>query len=183
MLFRTVYGPELQSIYEFIMRKGTADHECLRRWFVQATVVGSEATNLDDGLAFLQDLGLISFDCGDFRPSSGVQPIDFRLAVLRNLQTISLENRESHPLDPWFMRMLDSCFIKPDRIHIQGLHSQVNRLQLPVPCSEEKANAWRRVMEYLGCGRRTSNGFWACYRPDLVLRMIASWGREGPLEK
>jgi hypothetical protein len=184
VLFRTVYGPELPALHKFVAELGAVSRLQLQRWFVQAEVTATEGSNLEEAVAFLLSAGLFEAD----REQSGAiaaRPLgDFRLALFRRLQEIARSAEPGgHSLDPWFLGILDHAFIKPNRGYIPRLHGAVNSLELPAPCSEEKVNAWRRVMEYLGCGYRIQTGFLACYRPDLVLSILRRWRSEGPLEE
>lgn len=183
MLFRTVYGPELLAIHSFVSKRGAVTTADLQRWFVQQKVTATEGFNLGEAVAFLLDLRLLNRDhteprvlCADLVP-------DFYLGLLERLNA-AREHPEvgAHPLDPWFLGILRHCFVRPNQTYVRRLHEAVNALELPVPCSEEKVNAWRRVLEYIGCGWRVGPDFFASYRPQLVEALLKRWGVEGPLE-
>lgn len=184
MLFRTVYGPELPALYHFVLNRGAVSITDLRRWFVQTNVISTESTNLDEAMAFLTACDLLEPSAEVPETLVPVPVIDFRLGLLQRLQQVQSETSPGrHPLDPWFMGVLDKCFIRRNVTYIANLHREANSLELPVPCSEEKINAWRRVMEFLGCGWRVHTGFTACYATDLVRCLLLGWEREGPLEE
>ena len=42
--------------------------------------------------------------------------------------------------------------------------------------SQEKMQAWRRVMEFLGVGKRVGMGFYCSYSPTLLLEILNSRG-------
>lgn len=184
MLFRTVFGPELSSILNYIQNAGAATQLDLTMWFLQSEPEGNDRTNLEEALAFLSDLGLLRPDREQL-DLLVVEPGPFSHRVLlTHLQACYRVPRpDAHPLDPWFMGVLDHLFIRPDRTFIPRLHTAVNALPLPTACSEEKVNAWRRVMEALGCGWRAGSGFLACYRPELLMRLLEGWTNSGPLEE
>lgn len=183
MLFRTVYGPELQAVYTFVTRRGVATTESLQRWFVQEQVTTTEGANLGEAMAFLLALKLLHRDHEQPETLFATPVPEFRLGVLERLNEVHEQpNEHTHELDPWFSGILRQCFVKPNHLYVQDLHRVVNAEKLPVPCSEEKVTAWRRVMEYLGCGRRMGPGFLATYRVELVKAILRRWAREGPLE-
>lgn len=184
MLFRTVYGPELPSVHAFVVEHGAVTGNSLRYWFVQSRNVGAEGANLDDAVAFLLAGGLLQRDTERTDTYLALPVTDFRLGLLQRLTALCrLQKEQEHPLDSWYIGILEHCFVRPNHTYVAKLHAAINALELPVPCSEEKANAWRRVMEYLDCGRRVRSGFFACYGTDLVLSMIRGWRSEGPLEE
>lgn len=185
VLFRTVYGPELQAVYDFVRKHGVVQLGLLFRWMVQQPVRGYEGTNLEEAISFLFDLGLLQRD--HTRPDvlTAIPTRDLRLGILERLPVEGRPAlRAQHPLDPWFRRLLAACFVLPNRPYVPRLHRTANELQLPAPLSEEKVNAWRRVMEFLGCGFRVGDGgFVACYSTELIASLLSGWRTEGPLEE
>jgi hypothetical protein len=171
-------------LHEFAVEFGAVTRLELQRWFVPTKVTANEGANLEEAVAFLLTGGMLQADLENAGTLIALPASDFRLSLLQRFQRTARNGlADSHPLDPWYMGILDHCFIKPNRGYIPRLHGTVNSLELPVPCSEEKVNAWRRAMEYLGCGYRIQTGFLACYRPDLVLSILRRWRSEGPLEE
>jgi hypothetical protein len=183
MLFRTVYGPELPAVHAFLLDRGAASLDELHTWFIQGPVTTTEGTNLEEALAFLLSAGLLLRDHERTELFVAKATGNFQLSLLERLQAIYRNTSDAHPLDTWFMGLLDHCFIRPNRPFLSDVHTAANALELPVPCSEEKINAWRRVMEFLGCGRRIHGGFLACYNESLVTTIIRRWDSEGPLEE
>lgn len=184
MLFRTVYGPELASIYAFVSKRGAVSKKALEHWFVQTEVQRAEVTNLEEAISFLVTLRLLLRHADEPEMLAATPVSDFRLGVLQRLyDAAESHSGVEHPLDPWFYRILSECFIRPNRAFIPQLHEAVNTLDIPVPCSEEKVTAWRRVMEYLGCGRRVGPGFVALYQPELLEAIMRKWKSEGALEE
>ena len=183
MLFRTVYGPELPAIHALLVERGAVGRPDLNNMFVQGLVSGTEVANFEEALALLIDTGLVRWTGAEPHYLAGTPIADFRLSLLASLQRFSTNQDSSgHLLDPWFMGVLNECFVRPNRVFLNRLHSAFNSLELPVPCSEEKVNAWRRIMEYLGCGYRVLSGFMACYHPDLLMDICKRWGKHGPVE-
>lgn len=184
MLFKTVYGPELETIFLFLQHYGPADRDELFKTFLPLS--GEKmgpATNLEDALTFLQSGGMVQRrEDGRYVPCGNDI---FILQLLKNLRAIQRGTLPAgHPLDPWYLEIVEKIFIIPDRPAAFNLHAKVNALELPSPCSEEKLNAWRRVSEFLGLGFRIFGGFWCFYRPELVLIIINAWGEgEGPLQE
>ncbi len=184
MLFKTVYGPELEAIFVFLQHHGPADRTRLANTFLSLRdeKMGS-STNLEDALIFLQSGGVVQkLDDGNYVPCSKA---NFILELLRNLRLIqSGDLPAEHPLDPWYLELLSKIFIIPGRPLAFNLHAKVNVLEVPVPCSEEKLNAWRRVAEFIGLGFKMFGGFWCFYQPELVLHIIDEWDeREGPMQE
>ncbi|GBF31830.1 hypothetical protein DCCM_0014 [Desulfocucumis palustris] len=185
MLFKTVYGPELECIYEFLRESGPIDRESLYRVFLPLVdgEMGSRA-NLDDALTFLTSGGMLKkSEFGKYEVVGG--ELSFKLLLLSNLRKIQLGNVDPvHPLDPWFLGLADGLFVRPGRALAFGLHQAANALDLPEALSDEKVNAWRRVLEFLGVGSRVASGFLCWYRPEMVLEIIALWDEdEGPVQK
>ena len=184
MLFRTVYGPELSAIYQFIV---DATHPPSRKTIHGAfvpNVDGSSTQNADDALSFLVACGLIDQDkAGDFQATSSFEHLPFRILVLRRLRDIAegvaVGQNKSDPLY-WFI--LNELFILPDHIYIKDVHAEANRLRTVEKIgglSHEKLQAWKRVMSYLGVGTRIAGGFQCTYDPQLILDILRCW-HEGP---
>lgn len=185
MLFRTVYGPELKAVYDFVRKHGAVRFPVLRDWMVQKPVHGAEGTNLEEAVSFLLDLGLLRKDHAETDVLTVEPARDLRLAILERLPREGLADPVArHPLDPWFRKLLAACFVLPNRPYVPQLHRVANDLPVPAPLSMEKVNAWRRVMEFLGCGLRVGDGgFLAHYRAELVAALLSGWRGEGPLEE
>lgn len=185
MLFKTVYGPELECIYEYLKQAGPSDRKGLYRAFVP--LVDGEMgprTNLEDALTFLMSGGVIKkSESGTYEADYGGD-LSFRLLLLSNLRRMQLGSLDpGHPMDPWYLGLVDWLFVRPSRTLSFGLHQLANALDIPEVLSEEKINAWRRVLEFLGLGGRLASGFLCSYRPELILEVINLWGEEeGPIQ-
>jgi hypothetical protein len=177
MLFRTVYGQELQAIYETI----AAHPQGLEKQLVYAQFISNQyqlcnlpTQNIDDALTFLLSSGIISEKNGSYYAYQ--TEIPFRLALLRNLRQIEQGVRPAmHPLDALFMALLDRVFVRPNALFQENLHIQANQLSWPLDVSglnKEKIQAWKRVMEYLGLGYRHHNGFIFTMSPTLLEQMF-----------
>lgn len=186
MLFRTVYGPELKTIFMWIQYYGPASKNELFNAFM-AIVKGnnSSSTNMEDALSFLEATGLISNSKGLWKTEQQkITPEFFKMIILQRLRMIQIGIRKKlNPLDPFYLEFLDILYIQPDILFRTELHSHVNNLDLPAPCSIEKVNAWRRVLEYLGTGVRGYGGLFVQYNAELVMSIINEWSeKSGPLQ-
>ena len=185
MLFRTVYGAELAAIYTYIQqhtqKSGSIPSSMIYKSFVASQMESlDENHHVDDALSFLTSALLIQIK--DDRVESLTNVTDFRLALLQNLRYLEIHGVEAgHPLDPYYMYLLDEIFIKTGRQYVQDLHVEVNRLQVIQAVggvSREKVSAWKRVMTSLGIGYRVSNGFLCLYSPGLLKSIIDIWEDE-----
>lgn len=188
MLFRTVYGPELEAIYRAVAGAGDPQpRPRLHRAFLpQAGAVSTQS--VDDALAFLESLGLIAEVKGAFQAVGGEAAEPVRLAILRRLRALELgQLAPRHPLDPLYMLLLSELFIGPDQLFVADVHGAANRLR-PVSeaggVSREKVQAWKRVMTFLGIGQRVASGFRCAYSPALLRLILEQWAEpEGSLQQ
>jgi hypothetical protein len=181
LLFKTIYGPELESVYFWLERFGPAGRIELADAFGGMVTGGrSSAANLEDALSFLGTAGVITRKRNLYRGRyRGLDSTGFKTTLLRHLRAVKKKNG----LDPYFLGLVDILYIKPDTSFHNGLHRLINSLDLPGPCSEEKVNAWRRVVEYLGLGLRGFGGLAVQYDAGLLERIIGEWDdNEGPLQ-
>lgn len=179
MLFKTVYGPELECIYEYLKLYGPQDREMLYRAFVP--LYGGEMgprANLDDALVFLiSGKMILKNEVGVFGAASGV--LSFRLQLLQNLRQIQLGSIEpNHPMDPWYLGLVNRLFVQSGCSVAFALHQLANTLEMPEILSEEKVAAWKRFLEFIGLGSRLASGFLCSYQPGLVLEVISLWKEE-----
>ena len=185
MLFRTVYGPELEAIYCYVTeRNAQGIHP--QRADIHAAFIPSRPNggfpptqNVDDALAFLKSARAVE-EVGGYRACEPTPGASFAVQVLRMMRRIERDKEPpDHPVDPLYTLLLTELFIKPDRLFVQNLHAAANQLrsvQAVGGLSKEKIQAWKRVMEFLGMGRRVVGGFLCTYRPDLVAAVLAQWG-------
>lgn len=184
MLFKTIYGPELKYIYEFIHTSGPVEKDALYRSFLPIVngELGSRA-NLDDAVTFLAATGMITrTEFGKYVAKTPGN--NFKLQLLLHLRSIQIGTQSpSHHMDPWYLGLIEKVFVFPNRLLTFRLHQMANSIDAPEVFSEEKVNAWRRVMEYLGLGGRIASGFMSCYKPWLVREIIHLWEEdEGPVQ-
>ncbi|MHB8598521.1 MAG: hypothetical protein ACYDER_17115 [Ktedonobacteraceae bacterium] len=145
--------------------------------FVNGTSPAS-SQNIDDALAFLLASQLIYENSNHFQVpfTSNIPP---HLLILRQMNRLATGEIEAmHPLDPLYMMILSEVFIKPNRLFADKLHIEVNKLRQVKESgglSQEKVQAWKRVMAYLGVGRRFGGGFQCAYAPDLLCSISDSW--------
>lgn len=184
MLFKTVYGPELECIWKFLRAYGPRERQKLLSIFVPL-IDGKTGptTNLEDALSFLVSCGLVKKN-NDGRYEATEYENHFKLSLLSRLRALQLgQESPAHPLDPWYLGLLDSLFVKRDHPLVFGLHQLANSLDIPEILSEEKINAWRRVHEFIGLGHRLASGFLCVYRPALILDIVGCWEEEeGPMQ-
>jgi len=184
MLFRTVYGPELEAIYRYVIeRNAQGIHP--QRADIHATFIprrpdgGFPPTqNVDDALAFLKSARMME-EADGYYARETMPGVPFAIQVLRALRRIERkEKHPDHPVDPLYSLLLTELFIKPDRLFVQDVHAEANQLrsvQAVGGLSREKIGAWKRVVEFLGVGRRVVGGFLCTYSPDLVVAVLAHW--------
>lgn len=183
MLFKTVYGPELHTIFNFIATSGPTEKDVLYDSFLPV-INGQLApkTNLDDALSFLISANLVfKNDFGKYE----VEPCkNFRLKLLANIRDIQLGKvPPRYPVDPWYLNLVDEIFVRPNRMLAFRLHQLTNATNVSEVLSEERVNAWRRVIEYLGVGSRMYSGFLCSYDPQLIWEIVSEWEQEeGALE-
>jgi hypothetical protein len=186
MLFRTVYGPELASVYFYIEKYGPINTKELFDGFGGIyNKKKSSPINLEDALYFLEVADIIIKEDKAWKAIFRIQDEkSFKLCLLRSMRGIHLTNRLTNILDPYFLGFIDILFTKPNIVFQNDLHSKVNSIGVSVPCSEEKVNAWRRVLEYLNVGIRAYGGLVVQYDVDLVKEIISLWDeKEGPIQQ
>jgi hypothetical protein len=186
VLFRTVFGPELASIFHYIQmasQRGSASTRSdIQRLFLpqDSSAVPIYNQNVDDALSFLESAGLIIQERDSFH-SQVVEDQPFPLLVLNALRT--LENGglvPHHPLDPLYTLIITEVFVKPDNLFVADLHTFANSLPKVKEnggLSREKIQAWKRVMEFLGVGYRAFGGFMCVYSPQLLTHVIDAWSQ------
>lgn len=182
MLFKTVYGPELESVYFLLEEVGPMKQEELINSFVCA-VSDSNASlaNIKDAISFLKTAGIISYEKQEYRAVyKNLDSIGFKVNLIRHMRTLK---KSRSKLDSYYVGFIDTIYIKPNIIFNNNLHNKINSIDLPSACSEEKVNAWRRVLEYLGLGYRGYAGLAIIYDINIVSRIICNWDEiEGPLQ-
>jgi hypothetical protein len=181
LLFRTVYGPELVAIYSYLAQANALipQRTLYEAFMPSRTTTESVSTqSIDDALAFLLAASLISQEGRSYRASSdkNFPPRLFILHQLNRLARYEIEAKDR--LDPLYMQILDEVFIRPNRLFVERLHFEVNTLRQVKDIgglSQEKIQAWKRVMTFLGVGKRIGNGFQCVYTPDLLRAILSEW--------
>lgn len=189
MLFRTVYGPELEAVYRFILasENGVSKAQAHRVFMAESIDSRSISTqSVDDALSFLTSANLIH-EKNDSYVARSLPALSFRLAVLMQARSLQLgEIEPKHPTDPLYMLLLDELFLKLNRVFVSDLHAEANRLREVKDVgglSREKLQAWRRVMSYLGTGWRVGDGFICAYASSLLEEILDAWEYDaGPLQ-
>jgi len=184
MLFRPVSGPELEVVYDLIAQsdvpvsRQTIYRACLLHHKDKSIV---SPQSIDDALSFLVAAFLVEDRDGFCLREPRNPTTSFQLAVINRLQ--ALTNRKITPkyeLDSLYLLLLQELFIKPDLLYVSDVHTEANKLR-PVAelggLSQEKIRSWKRVMAYLGIGRRIREGFQCVYSPTLLQEILATWDR------
>lgn len=191
MLFRPVYGPELEAVYNLVnqsdvpLTRQMISQLCLPLYLDKRAV---SRQNLDDALSFLIAAGLVE-DKGHLKAITPAnESASFRLVLLRQLQALATgEIEAAHETDALYFQLLDQLFIKPDLLYVADVHAEANKLRLVADMggiSQEKIRSWKRVMAFLGIGQRIAQGFQCRYAPDLLIEILGAWSeQEGILQE
>lgn len=179
MLFRTVYGPELEAVCNFVTvaEMPLSRYEIHSAFISQPAETGAVSTqSVDDALAFLESARLIEENSSGYQALTNHPHQPFRVLVLQQLRRLEADTLESvHPFDPLYMLILTQLFIQPNQLFVADLHLAANKLCRVASAgglSREKLQAWKRVMEFLGVGRRVANGFQCVYSPSLMIEIL-----------
>jgi hypothetical protein len=180
-LFQICYGPEIDSILNTIQNKPGIKKEVLIKNY-QYFEQGDISSLVDAAINFLVELGFIQV-----QNSKEIWPIKFegqvsRLDIIKRLSELSNETMD--PVDPnyIFSSMYYRLFVTPNRLFIKDLYYETNLAYERLAISQEKINAWKRIMEYLGLGYRVYSGFYALPQYNLMKEVIKEIGKwEGPL--
>jgi hypothetical protein len=194
MLFLTVYGPELESLFYYIHNFTCINKEVSREQIYASYVPHAKLAskghlkNVEDGIQYLKAAKLI---VGDTIYSSAVLPHDlsvpFAVILLRQFQQLKAHPHKLSSLDLLYITLLEQLYIIPNRMWISNLHSAANQLDLAQQAggiSQEKIGAWKRVMEFLGVGYRMGGGFYCLFQPDLLSAILQQWPqKDGSLQE
>ncbi|NWJ94156.1 MAG: hypothetical protein HXX20_00065 [Chloroflexi bacterium] len=188
MLFSTVYGPELESLFLYIRKysqlQGSVSSEQVYSMYLPHKTNPSkgQSKNLGDALNFLKTAGLIGeIDQTSYEVLVGKDSdlsIPFAALLLRQFHKLNQSPLELRSIDLLYIIMLEQLYIKPDCVWISDLHFAANQLELARQIggiSQEKVGAWKRVMEFLGLGYRMGSGFYCLYRLDLLDIISRQW--------
>lgn len=192
MLFRTVYGPELEAIYRYVVERNAEgvqpEKEDVRKAFIVRRSDGDvpSTQSVDDALAFLESARMLE-EVNGYRACAPATEVPFAVQALRAMRRLEKgDGLAIHPVDPLYTLLLTELFIGPDRLFVTDLHAAANQLRAVKETgglSKEKIGTWKRVMTFLGVGRRLPGGFQCAYSPSLVKGILAQWDRrEGTLQ-
>src|SRR4051794_31363960 len=123
MLFRTVYGQELALIHQFLSQqhRGMSKETIYKAFLMVLPDAETPSQQIEDALSFLVSSHLVNERRGLFTAPPIALP--FRLALLQNLRKLqsgALQPR--HPLDPFYLDILQEVFIAPNCLFTDDLH-------------------------------------------------------------
>lgn len=194
MLFLTVYGPELESLFYYIhkytQREGLVSREQLYSAYLPQTALAhrGQTKNIEDAINYLKAARLIGGDKTYFCMQPNVDMLmPFSTLLLRQFRQLEHVSTQLPLLDLLYITLLEQLYIAPNRVWISDLHAAVNQLGLAQQIggiSQEKIGAWKRVMEFLGLGYRMGSGFYCLYQPELLHAIALRWPlTEGTLQE
>lgn len=187
MLYRTVYGPELEAIYGFVATSGAAgvERDAVYAAFVPDFEINGQFStqNIDDALAFLAAAHLTNQRDGQWTASPPlIAGAEFRIQVLAHLRHLQKEEFVArHPADPTYLLLLEELYVKPRERLVRRLLVRANGLadvQAIGGLNREKLQGWRRVMCYLGLGIQVQGEFVFAPDMELVMTLIRMGGME-----
>lgn len=180
-LFQVCYGPEIGSIMRTIQNNpGLTKDDITRKY--QYHPSGDISSLIDASINFLLNMNYIKFESNrEIIPQVEIElkEIDF----LRRLNEIA--EVLDDPAEPNFVfaSMYYKLFVVKNEMYINNVHYETNLLFDKISLSQEKVNAWKRIMEYLGLGYRVYGGFYALPKTRLIEDIIEEIGEwEGPLQ-
>jgi hypothetical protein len=185
MLFLTVYGPELESLFLYIhkytQQEGSISREQLYSAYLPQTALThkGQTKNIEDAVNYLKAARLIGGDQTYFcmQPEADMN-LPFAALLLRQFRQLEQVSTQLPLLDLLYVTLLEQLYIAPGRVWISDLHAAANQLRLAHQIggiSQEKIGAWKRVMEFLGLGYRVGSGFYCLYRPELLHAVALRW--------
>jgi hypothetical protein len=187
MLFLTVYGPELESLFLYIhnhaSKQDGVDQAQLHAMFVPQTskVSKGQTKNIEDALNYLKSIGLIEGNKTYFSRIESSSTLPFALLLLRQFRHMQQSSSDDIMTDRLYVMLLEQLYTLQDRVWISDVHAAANQLELAQKLggvSQEKIVAWKRVMEFLGLGYRMGKGFYCLYHPELVLLLARQWEKK-----
>jgi hypothetical protein len=180
-LFQICYGPEILSVYRTIERYPKISKEQLVNHF-QYNPEGNITSLIDAVIKFLLELEVIQIDEMKQFYTFG-KSLD-TITIFKRFN--ELAEKINDPTNPnyVFTTMYYELFVKPERLFIEDLHIETNKLFSKVAISQEKINAWKRMMEYFGLGYRYYNGgYYGLPKLKLMKELVSDIGGwEGPLQ-
>lgn len=186
MLFKTVYGAELDSIYFLIQNHDPIEEKEILNFnlCLNNNKLASPA-NIFDALSFLQTSNLIYKDKNNWRIFKKIKPENFKIKLIKNIRNISLNNNSNKNLDSYYFNIIDELFIKQDIQFRSDIYQEVNA-HYSISFSKEKINSWKRTLEFLEIAKRGYGGLLLIYNPYLILNIIDEYkwdyNNQGPLQ-
>ena len=180
-LFQICYGPEIHSIFLTVQRYPKISIDELVNKF-QYHPEGNITSLVDAVIKFLLELEVINVDS-----TKQIQTTEENLdivTIFKRFNRITDKYNDSTNPNLVFTTMFYELFVKTGDLYIKDLHFETNKAFTKVSISQEKINAWRRMMEYFGLGYRYYNGgFYALPQLKLMKNLINDIGKwEGPLQ-
>jgi len=186
MLFLTVYGPELESLFLYIHKYtqtwGSVSREQIYSAYLPHLSSSSrgQVKNLDDAINYLKNIGLIEGDkvYSSLTATQYLDAVPFAILLLRQFRHLEQTALRLSQIDLLYVTLLDRLFISPNKTWISDVHLEANQLELARRIggvSQEKINAWKRVMEFLGIGYRIGGGFYCLYQVELLDILLRIW--------
>jgi hypothetical protein len=187
MLFLTVYGPELESLFLYI-HKFAHKHEKVSQEHLysvylphMSSISKGKTKNIEDALNYLKATRLIE---GDSAYSSLLENEDislpFAALLLRQFRQLEQVSLSLPLIDHLYITLLEQLYVTSNRLWINDVHAAANQLDLAQQIggiSQEKIGAWKRVTEFLGLGYRVGNGFYCLYQPELIEVLARRWNK------
>jgi len=164
------YGPEIEDIYETIRVQPNLNRQWLREKY-QYIQDGDISSLIDGALTILEDLQFIENEDNCYKV---LQDLPWRnKEVFVRLQRVTeREGNLSEGLNLVFSTLHEQLFVKPDRLYATNIHYHVNNQFPKTLVGHEKINAWKRMMECWGLGRRVYSGFYALPHLSLMRELI-----------
>lgn len=188
MLFKTVMGPEISSVFRYIKKRHSEGIETRKEdicsTFYPKVVDDNKISyqGINDALSFLVSAYLLKKEGRRYVVFPSLKYPSFRLNILSQLRKLELGIIPAiHDLDPIYMSIVNEIFCMGDTLYVHNLHSKVNQLknvQILGGVSKEKITSWMRVMSYLGVGNRISKGFQCIYDPGLINKIIKAFDQK-----
>jgi hypothetical protein len=172
MLFQMCYGPEIKPIFQAIQQSNGITAMELRQKF-QYEKEGDIYSLIDGVVNFLKDLQMITQENSLLRSCDRTWNT---VEILRFLNKLA-NNEEVNSFNYVFANMYDILFVKPNRLFLNNMHYHVNSKFPDTFVGHEKINAWKRIMEYFGIGRRVYSGFYSLPRISLLTEIISNTGQ------
>ncbi|MEH7238849.1 hypothetical protein [Bacillus sp. JJ1562] len=176
-LFQICYGPEIGAILNTVQKyPGIQKNNLIKNYQYQPE--GNTSSLVESVLNFLINLNFIDVD-----KEKSIWPLvnDAKvteLTLVKRLNEIADNNPD--PTDPnyVFSTMYFHLFVKPNRMYIKDLYYETNLVFDKLAISQEKVNAWKRIMEHIGLGYRVYGGFYALPHPKLfksIVEEVEEW--------